>query len=213
MPLHLNLLHEQITEQRQRQRDPLKLGIMALSALGALMLLFYMFKAYKTLETKNRLSRVEAEWAKVEPKVTAAQKQAKELTTTINTMKVLDTMIEGRFFWAPFLQKVSRCVAPNAQVTNIDGSVSDDNKIVTSTVQGVAAGREPRAAAEELRQLLSEQLAESYTDVKVEFKALEDLDTLVNVAGANMTVARYSIGITFNPAAPGSATPTPAPKK
>jgi 1-acyl-sn-glycerol-3-phosphate acyltransferase len=55
MPLHLNLLHEQIAEQRQRQRDPLKLGMMALSAVGALMLLFYMFKAYKTLETKNRL--------------------------------------------------------------------------------------------------------------------------------------------------------------
>jgi len=34
------------------------------------------------------------------------------------------------------------------------------------------------------------------------------------VAGANMTVARYSIGITLNPAAPGSSpTPSPAPKK
>ena len=31
------------------------------------------------------------------------------------------TMIEGRFFWAPFLQKISRCVAPNTQLTSIDG--------------------------------------------------------------------------------------------
>ena len=30
MALHLNLLHEQIEAQRQRQRDPLKLGMMAL---------------------------------------------------------------------------------------------------------------------------------------------------------------------------------------
>ena len=37
MALHLNLLHEEITEQRQRQRDPLKIGIMVLGALGALL--------------------------------------------------------------------------------------------------------------------------------------------------------------------------------
>ncbi len=212
MALQLNLLHEQIAEQRQRQRDPLKLGVMALSAVGALMLLFYMFKAYQTLGVKNRLSSVQHDWAKVEPNVTAAQKQSKELTAIINTTKVLDTMIDNRFYWAPFLQKISRCVAPNAQLMGIDGGVSDDNKQVTVTIQGLAAGREPRAAAEELRQLLSEQLADSYRDVKVEFKTLEDLDTIINVAGANMAVARYSLGITFNPSA-AKASPTPAPTR
>jgi hypothetical protein len=205
MALHLNLLHEQIAEQRQRQRDPLKIGMMALGAIGALMLVFYMFKAYQTLETKNRLSRVQHEWSKVEPQVTAAQNRSKELTTTLNTMKVLDTIIEGRFFWAPFLQKLSRSVAPNAQLTNIDGAISDDNKLVSATVQGLAAGREPRGAAEELRQLLTEQLNQSYSDVKVEFKALEDLETLVQVAGANMTVARFALSISFNPAAAAAA--------
>ena len=48
----------------------------------------------------------------------------------------------------------------------------------------LAAGREPRAAAEDLRQLLLEQLGQSYSDVKVEFKTLEDLDTIVNIGGA-----------------------------
>ena len=212
MALQLNLLHEQIAEQRQRQRDPLKLGMMAIGAVGALMLLFYMFKAYQTLGVKNRLSSVQHEWAKIEPNVTAAQKQSKELTAIINTTKVLDTMIDNRFYWAPFLQKISRCVAPNAQLMSIDGAASDDNKQVTVTVQGLAAGREPRSAAEELRQLLSEQLADSYRDVKVEFKTLEDLDTIINVAGANMAVARYSLGITFNPSA-AKAAPTPAPTR
>ena len=36
MALHLNLLHEEISEQRQRQRDPLKIGMMVLGGLGAL---------------------------------------------------------------------------------------------------------------------------------------------------------------------------------
>jgi len=85
--------------------------------------------------------------------------------------------------------------------------------VVTLTIDGIAAGREPRAAAEELRQLLIEQLSQTYTDVKVEFKTLEDLDTLVNVGGANMPVARYTLSTTFKPASetakPGVA-PAPA---
>src|SRR3954471_4094230 len=198
MALHLNLLHEEISEQRQRQRDPLKLGTMALGAIGALMLLFYIFKAYQTLHIKSQLSAVERDWAKVEPKVTAAQKRSTELTATLGTTKILDSIVEGRFFWAPLLQSLSRCVAPNAQLTSITGAVGEDSKVSLS-LEGIAAGREPRAAAEELRQLLGEQLGQAYSDVKVEFKTLEDLDTLVNVAGTNMAMARYVIGITFNP--------------
>src|SRR5438552_2112288 len=66
MALHLNLLHEEILEHRQRQRDPLKIGVMVLVSFGVLMFLYYMWNAYRTLEIKGRLSVVEREWAKVE---------------------------------------------------------------------------------------------------------------------------------------------------
>jgi hypothetical protein len=207
MALHLNLLHEEIFEQRQRQRDPLKIGMMALGALGALMLVYYMWNAYKTLEIRNRLSQVQHDWAKVEPKVTTAQKRSAELNSIISTTKVLDGIIDSRFFWAPFLEKLSRCVALNAQLTNVDGSVLDDGRIIVG-IEGLAAGREPRAAAEELRQLLLEQLGQSYTDVKVEFKSLEDLDTIVNIGGSNLAMAHFGLNITFTRAA---AKPSPTP--
>jgi len=206
MALHLNLLHEEISEQRQRQRDPLKIGMMVLGALGALMLAFYMWKAYQTLEIRNRLSQVQHEWSKVEPKVTAAQKRSAELNSIISTTKVLDGIIDNRFFWAPFLEKLSRCVALNAQLTSIDGTVQEDK--VTVSIEGLAAGREPRAAAEELRQLLLEQLGQSYGEVKVEFKSLEDLDTIVNIGGSNLNMARFGLNVAFSsPAAKPSATP------
>jgi hypothetical protein len=210
MALHLNLLHEEIYEQRQRQRDPLKIGMMVLGALGALMLLYYLWNAYKVLEIRNRLSQSQHDWAKVEPKVTAAQKRSAELNSIISTTKVLDGIIDGRFFWAPLLEKLSRCVALNAQLTSIDGSVLDEGKISIG-LEGLAAGREPRAAAEELRQLLLEQLGQSYTEVKVEFKSLEDLDTIVNIGGSNMAMARFSIGATFSTAA-SKPSPTPGPR-
>ena len=209
MALQLNLLHEQILEQRQRQRDPLKIGTMVLTALGVLMALYYGWNAYETLSIKARLSNVQREWSKVEGKVTAAEKRSNELNSIIKTTAVLDELIENRFFWAPFFEKLSRCVAPNIQLTNLEGSILDDNKGVSVTIEGVAAAREPRSAAEDLRQMLSEQLSQGYSDVKVEFKALDDLDTITNIGGTSTAMAHYILAVTFQPAVKAKSTPAP----
>ncbi len=210
MALNLNFLHEEIEQQRQRQRDPLKIGMMVLTMIGVGMFLYYMWNAYQTLEIKSRLNAAQADWAKVEPKVTAAKKRAAELNSIIGTTKVLNDMMESRFYWAPLLEQVAKCVAPNTQLTSLEGSVLDDKKGVSIVIEGTAAGREPRAAAEDLRQMLLEQLGQTYKDVKIEFKALEDLDTIVAVSGTNMAMARYSLVITLNPDT-GKATAAPAP--
>lgn len=210
MALHLNLLHEEISELRQRQRDPLKIGMMVLAVFGALLFIYYAWNAYQTLEIKSRLSSIEREWAKVEPQVVAAQKRSTELTGILNTTRVLDGIMEERFFWAPFLQQLSHCVAPNAQITSLEGAVLDENKSVTVALEGVSAGREPRAAAEDLRQMLLEQLGQSYKDVKVEFKTLEDLDTIANVGGTNMAMSRYVLSISFNLPSAAKAGSSPA---
>ena len=43
MALNLNLLHERILEQRQRQRDPLKLGMIFVGAIAALLFVNYLW--------------------------------------------------------------------------------------------------------------------------------------------------------------------------
>src|SRR5438132_8919499 len=152
MALHLNLLHEEILELRQRQRDPLKIGMLVLSSCGALLFLYYAWNAYQTLEIKSKLSSIEAEWKKLEPKVTQAQKRSAELTNVINTTRVLDDYIDSRFFWGPLLEKLSKCVPPNAQLTSLEAAFGDEEKGtsgVTVTIDGVAAAREPRSAAED----------------------------------------------------------------
>src|ERR1043166_7311828 len=213
MALQLNLLHEQILEQRQRQRDPLKIGLLALIGCGAVMFLYYSWSAYRTLEIKSRLNAIERNWAKIEPKVTTAQKRVSELQGIVKTTRSLDDYIETLFFWAPFLQKIARCVAPNAQLTSLEGSVLDDKekKGVSVTLEGIAAGREPRAAAEDLRQLLLEQLGQSYSEVKIEFKSLEDLDKMATLGGTHMPTARYTLAINLTRAPvqnpPPAATP------
>ena len=213
MALHLNLLHEEILEQRQRQRDPLKIGILVLASCGALLFLYYAWNAYQTLEIKSRLSNVEAEWKKLEPKVTQAQKRSAELTNLINTTRVLDDYIDNRFFWGPFLEKLSRCVPPNAQLTSMEATLLDDEKGggVSFIIDGVAAAREPRSAAEDLRQMLLEQLGKSYHDVKAEFKTLEDVETVANIGGTSVPMSRYLLSVTFNPSAVAKPAGTPAP--
>jgi hypothetical protein len=213
MALHLNLLHEEILEQRQRQRDPLKIGMLVLSSCGALLFLYYAWNAYQTLEIKAKLNGVEAEWKKLEPKVTEAQQRSAELTDLINTTRVLDDYIDNRFFWGPFLEKLSRCVPPNAQVTSMEGTSLDDEKGggISVVIDGVAAAREPRSAAEDLRQMLLEQLGKTYHDVKAEFKTLEDVETVANLGGANVPMSRYILSVTFNSSAVAKPAPTPAP--
>jgi len=199
MALQLNLLHEEFTEERQRKRDPLKLGVMGLIGIGVIFFLYYAWNAYETIQIKSQLNTAEAEWQRVEPNVTAAQKRATELHQIIDSTKVLDGSIEERFYWAPFLATVSHCVAPNIQVTSLDGSLVEADHSITVSLEGLAAAREPRAAAEEFRQLLSEQLEKSYTEVKVSFKNLEDLDTLVNLSGVPTASARFVLDLTFDP--------------
>ena len=201
MALHLNLLHEEILEQRQRQRDPLKIGMIALVGCGVLLFLYYTWNAYRTLEIKSRLTTIERAWKKIEPGVTAAQKRVADLEGVIKTTRALDDYIDNRFFWAPVLQKVSHCVAPNTQLTNFEGAVQDENRGIDVSLEGIAAGREPRSVAEDLRQMLLEQFRQSYSDVKAEFKTLEDLDTIVNVAGTHMATAHYILTVNFNAAA------------
>src|SRR5437764_9101750 len=211
MALHLNLLHEEIIWQRQRQRDPLKIGMLVLCSCGALLFLYYAWNAYQTLEIKAKLSGIEAEWKKLEPKVTQAQKRAAELTDLINTTRVLDDYIENRFFCVPFLETLSRCVPPNAQLTSMEASLGDEDKGggITVMLDGVAAAREPRSAAEDLRQMLLEQLGKTYHDVKAEFKTLEDVETVASIGGTTVPMSRYILSVTFNPNASAKPAATP----
>jgi Tfp pilus assembly protein PilN len=215
MGLHLNLLHEEILEQRQRQRDPLKIGMFVLAGCGALLFIYYAWNAYRTIEIKTRLSRISAEWQKIEPRVTQAQKRATELTNMINTTRVLDDYIDNRFFWGPFLEKLSRCVPPNAQLSSLEASTLDEERGggISITIDGLAAAREPRSAAEDLRQMLVEQLGKSYFDVKAEFKTLEDVESVANIGGTNVPMSRYILVITFNPNANAKPAATPPPTR
>jgi hypothetical protein len=209
MPLQLNLLHEKIAEQRQRKRDPLKLTMYVGIGIAALFALNYLWSGYRVLEIKSQLASVQHDWEKVEPKVTAAQKRAEELKAIIDTTRTLDGMIDTRFYWAPLLEKIARCVTPNIQLTTLEASGDEEVRGVAIVLEGMAAGSEPRAVAEDFRQMLLEQVGKEQPSVKVEFKTLEDLEASMPVGGNNAGMARFTLGVDFNP----FPTPTPPPSE
>jgi hypothetical protein len=215
MALNLNLLHEEILEQRQRQRDPLKIGMLVLVGCGVILFLYYGWNAYRTIEIKSRLGGITANWKKIEPDVTKAEKRSADVTNIINTTRVLDDYINNRFFWGPLLEKLARCVPPNAQLTSLEGQVLEDDKGggISVTIDGVAAAREPRSAAEDLRQMLLEQLGKSYHKVKAEFKTLEDMETMTNIGGTNVPMSHYVLVVTFSPSATEKPSATPVPSR
>src|SRR4029453_5284488 len=147
MPRQLTLLHEEILQQRQRQRDPLKLSLYAAIGLGALLILNYLWTGYRVLESKRRLNSMRAGGGKIDAKVTEAQKRSDELNGIISTTNALDGYIENRFYWAPLLEKVAHCVTPNIQITALEGIVEEDKGLATVTLDGVAGGREPSGGA------------------------------------------------------------------
>src|SRR5207237_8639572 len=95
MPLQLNLLHEEISQERQRKRDPLKISMYVAAGLAGLLALNYLWSAYRTLTIKAHLSAIERDWAKVEPQVTAALKRAKKINGIISTTKTRDQYIDN----------------------------------------------------------------------------------------------------------------------
>lgn len=213
MALQINLLHEEISEQRQRQRDPLKLGLIALGTFGAILFLYYGWKAYETLQIKGQLSEAQAEWGKVEPKVTAAQKRADELRKIIDSTKVLDGLSQSRFYWAPLLATVADCVSPNVQLISLSGGVADNGGPVSLSIEGIAAAHEPRAGAEKFRETLEEQLEKQFSEVHVDFHNLEDLETAVTVEGVATPSARFVLSVSFKKPSPepakSAASPAP----
>jgi hypothetical protein len=58
--------------------------------------------------------------------------------------------------------------------------------------------------------MLLEQLGQRYHEVKVEFKALEDVETTTRIDGAALPMAHYTIAVNLRLT---SAAPTPAPAK
>ena len=197
MPLTLDLLHEEHAQLQQSKRDPLKLGLYALVGVAALFIAYYGIRLVSVGSLKHQLAVRQADWRKQEPLATAAEKQEKEINEQLAAAAAVARRVEGRFYWAPVLEVLFKSVTSNVQLVSFNGNNEVRDEKVKLTLEGLAAGSEPRAAAEQFRTALAERLGKSFPDASATFRSLEESVTPVNLNGKPTPNARFTIEVSM----------------
>ena len=110
----------------------------------------------------------------------------------------LGKRIEERFYWAPVLEDLSLVVPASVQITKLAGDISGEGlRKVQISMEGIAAGEEPRAAAEEFRNALNERM-KKFKNASATFKTLDEATDTVTLDGKALRTAMFNISLTFN---------------
>jgi len=196
MALRLNLYHEVLKAKALKRRDPLKLSIYGLSIIAALCACWYLIQLMKMYTLNDQLSRVKADFEKVEPDAKAAKKREEELSGRSLASSQLEKRIEERFYWAPILAEIMQIVPREVQITRLTGDLSGEGlRRCMITIDGLSAGPDPRRVAEELRTALAEKFTPNYKNVTSTFKTLEDGTELVLLDGKQLPTATFAINV------------------
>ena len=210
MPLTINLLHEEQFLLKQRQRDPLKLGLYALAGVAALFVLYYVVRAAQSSAITSELKARQAEWAKQQPAAKAADAQEAEYSGQVSAAAIVSKRIDNRFYWAPLLGTLIKAVPPNVQIVTFTGANDQKADKINLTLEGIVGGDVPRLVADKFRGELNAALSKAYPGVETSFRSLEEATGTVNLNGKPTPTAHFTNEIQMHkpgaaPAAPSAA--------
>lgn len=209
MALHLNLYHEIQKEKIAASRDPLKFALYALIAIAALLAVNYFWQLGVMSSISNEYNRKKADFDALEPKAAAATKREAEVAATLKSSEALVKAIEGRFYCAPLIDSLTKIVPKQIQITRLNAEIQgDDVKKVLLTIDGIAAGAEPRKIAEDFRTAVADDAGKKYKEVSANFRSLDDSTESVTYEGQKWPSALFSIRVQLSS---GEAAATPAP--
>ena len=209
MAIRLNLYHEVLRAKRQEKYDPLKLSIMGLVVIVVCMAAYYIFQMTRTNSAQNAYAAQKAEFDRLSPQARAAHERETQLAKQIDLAKRITDRMEKRFYWAPIFETVAVAVPPNVQITKLTGDAGREGSHQCQiTMEGIAAGREPRAVAEEMRRSIGDRIAASYSSVAATFRNLDDGSETARIDGKVLPTVMFTIHVTFKP----GAEPIPAQK-
>ncbi|MGC3990817.1 MAG: hypothetical protein QM796_14285 [Chthoniobacteraceae bacterium] len=211
MALHINLYHEIQKQERQRSRDPLRLGLMGIVGVILLCIAYYFYRQHQVSVVSDQDAQLQADWAKLQPQQERAAQQQDKLSQDLKLHDSFTQRIEGRFYWGPVMQSIIEIVPRDVQITHMTASSGPvaDSPHHTGSIQfsGIAAGAQPRTTAENFRNALRDKFARNFSGVTSTFKSLDDSSESVAVNGQTLPTVSFSIELDFNDA---PATPAPA---
>ncbi len=192
MPFHINLLHEEQSKDVQRNRDPLKIGLLGLLVIAFCFYGYYLIRSIGAGKVAAERAGLKTELAKLAPEATASKLQESAAKLTLSSTATVEKIINSRFYWGPLLSEIVASTGPEIQFVSFDGAVRAENAI-DFTVVGVAAGREPRAVAERFRQSMGDRLGKNYGTVVAQFVSLENSETPLLISGKSFATANFTI--------------------
>jgi hypothetical protein len=212
MPLHVNLYHEVLRQERDRQRDPLRLGMLGLLVIAIGFVANYFIVLAQAHVVGTQYQTQQAIFAALDPKAQAAKARQAELNDEITASDTMLKAVESRFYWAPVLDQVLKTVPRTVQLTHV-GTDASGNTAGSSllSITGISSGLEPRKEAEALRTALEARLSGQFKSVTSVFKNLDDSDQIVMLDGRRLATANFTIDFQLQAKDPvAAATPAPA---
>jgi Tfp pilus assembly protein PilN len=208
MAIRLNLYHEVLRAKREQKYDPLKISFLALLVVSICLAVYYFIQLAGANSARAAYASRKAEFDRLTPLAKQAEARSAELTKQLDLAKSLTDRMEKRFYWAPVFESVAAAVPPHIQITKLSGDAGrEGTRQCQLTLEGIAAGEEPRAAAEEMRRAIVERLGAKYASASAVFRSLDDSAESVRLNGHTLRTVVFSINATFKP----EATPDPVP--
>jgi Tfp pilus assembly protein PilN len=198
MAIRLNLYHEVLRAKRQEQYDPLKMSFLALLVVSIGLAGYYFIQLSKTNSVRTAYASQKAEFERLTPLAKQAGEREAELNTQIELARRVTDRMEKRFYWAPVFESVAAAVPPNVQITKLSGDVSrGSGRECQINIDGIAAGQEPRAAAEEMRRSIAERFGAKYAGTNATFRNMDDSAEAVRLDGKVVPAVVFTMHVTF----------------
>lgn len=200
MALRINLYHEIHRARKEERYDPLKISFICLGLVALGLAGIYLTKLSETSTVREEFAAHEAEMTKLGPQSAKAKLDEEIFKTQIQKAEALSNKIEKRFYWAPVMDLVGASIPKNVQITKFVGDVATGDaagRRVGLSIDGIAAGAQPRKVAEDLRLAIIESLSQKFKAPTAAFRTLDDSVEHVNLEGEDLPTALFSINISF----------------
>ncbi len=213
MAIRLNLYYEVQKTKKQQQYDPLKLAMIGLGVIILCLAGYYFMQLGEATGVRDAYRNHRAELAKLTPLAKAAKEREDALSKNVEMAKQLSRRVEDRFYWGPVLEQLISTIPPHVQLLKCSATIATAlPRRCDITLEGIAAGDEPRIAAEELRTSFADLLGQKYKKAVANFKNLEDGSESILLNGKPARTAVFVIVASFN-AGEEPPPPPPPPKQ
>jgi hypothetical protein len=119
MPIHLNLLAEDLEQEELRRKNPVKRALWVSGFVVFLVLLWGLTLFFKIVVVNSEVAALESKWKEMEQRVKQVDDDRKRKRDTERNLSALLQYTTNRFLWANALNALQQTWVENAQLVHL----------------------------------------------------------------------------------------------